>query len=471
MDFLTNLGASPRAAFILLFPFLASIVYVLGVTIYRLYFHPLAQYPGPTLAKVTDLYFTYHAWKGDRHLEFWRCHEKYGKVVRWGPNKISINSAAALKDIYGHKTNTRKSTFYSAFPPTKDTYNTHSSIDKVSHARKRRVLSQAFSDNAIRSMEKYIISEVRTFCDNLGFSLSDSSEKGWTSPKNISDQANYLTFDVMGSLAFGKAFGMLSSHPENRFAIDLVNSAAHRHLICGSFLPIHEWHLDKILFRQIAAKRQRYMQYSKAQAAERTQAGLETDRHDFFYHLLKARDPETGKGFSTAELWGESNLLIIAGSDTTSTALTGAFFYLLHNPTALAKLTTEVRAAFADVEEIRHGPALSSLPYLRACLDEAMRMSPPVPGVLPREVLPGGMEIDGLAVPAGTVVGTPHYVLHHNETYYPNSFQYKPERWIAGSEPGVDDKSVAAAHAAFCAFSIGSRGCIGKGMSNYPLPL
>lgn len=51
------------------------------------------------------------------------------------------------------------------------------------------------------------------------------------------------------------------------------------------------------------------MAYSKSQLTERTKLGEETDRRDFFYYLLKARDPETGQGFSTPELWGESNLL------------------------------------------------------------------------------------------------------------------------------------------------------------------
>lgn len=67
--------------------------------------------------------------------------------------------------------------------------------------------------------------------------------------------------------------------------------------------------LDKILFPNLAAGRARYMAYSKGQLTERTKLGEETDRRDFFYYLLKARDPETGLGFSTPELWGESNLL------------------------------------------------------------------------------------------------------------------------------------------------------------------
>jgi hypothetical protein len=67
--------------------------------------------------------------------------------------------------------------------------------------------------------------------------------------------------------------------------------------------------LDKVIFKKIAAGRAQYMAYSRGQLTQRTALGDETDRRDFFYHLLKARDPETGQGFSTPELWGESNLL------------------------------------------------------------------------------------------------------------------------------------------------------------------
>jgi len=132
---------------------------------------------------------------------------------------------------------------------------------------------------------------------------------------------------------------------------------------------------------------------------------------------------------------------------------------------AYNKVTGEVRRKFTDIEDICSGPMLSSCTYLRACIDEAMRLSPSVGGLLPREVLAGGLNVDDHYVPEGIVVGTPHYALHHNAEYYPDPFNYHPERWIIDSRTGVGEKDVELAHSAFCAFSIGPRGCIGKGMA------
>ena len=58
----------------------ANALQAVGIIVYRVFFHPLAKYPGPFLAKITDAYQLYHAYKGDRHLEFWRMHEKYGML-------------------------------------------------------------------------------------------------------------------------------------------------------------------------------------------------------------------------------------------------------------------------------------------------------------------------------------------------------------------------------------------------------
>ncbi|KAH6654714.1 isotrichodermin C-15 hydroxylase [Truncatella angustata] len=441
-----------------------STAYAIWIVVYRLYFHPLSKYPGPLLAKITDAHQLYHAWKGDRHLEFWRQHTRHGRVVRFGPNSVSFDSGEALRDIYGFRSNVRKAEFYDAF--VHPAPNTHNARDKHLHARKRRVLSQAFSDGAIKEMERYVLANVRTFCEQVGLGASEEG-KGWTVAKNMADWCNYLAMDILGDLCFGKAFHMLE-RPDNRYALELVSLATTRHLICGTMPLVGKLGLDKVLFHRIAAGRAKYMAYSKSQLTERTKLGDDTDRRDFFYHLLKARDPETGQGFTTPELWGESNLLIIAGSDTTSTAMAATLFYLVRSPTALQKATEEVRTKFGDVEDIHQGPALTSCAYLRACIDEAMRMSPSVGGIVPREVLAGGLTIDGENIPAGTVVGVPHYTIHHNAAYYPEPFVYKPERWVAGSHKAlgtVSERDVQTAHGAFCPFSIGPRGCIGKGLA------
>ncbi|KAF2117998.1 benzoate 4-monooxygenase cytochrome-like protein P450 [Lophiotrema nucula] len=471
MEFILRLLTSPILLFGSIFGVLFA--YLFAVAVYRLTFHPLAKYPGPFLAKITDIHLAWYAYKGSRHLEYYRCHEKYGHVVRIGPNSLSFDTVSALKSVYGFRSNVKKADFYKAFPVNPKAVNVHSSIDKMQHARKRRVMSHAFSDQAIKSLEKYILANVRVACDLLGVQIAraeDGGEKGWKEEWNLANWCNWLVFDIMGDLVFGKAFGMLEDE-KNRFAVSLVSNAAHRHLICGTHLTIHNWHLDKILFRKIASQRGRYMQYSKSQALERTKLGLDVDRKDFFYHLLNAKDPETGNGFSIDELWGESNLLIIAGSDTTSTAMAGTFFYLAQNPTSLQKLSREIRAAFSDVEEIVSGPKLSGCSYLRACIDESLRMTPPVAGALPREVLAGGIEIDGHHIPAGVDVGVPHYAIQHNSDYYPRPFDYVPERWLSDAAANPVYDKLSDAHSAFCPFSVGPRGCIGKGLAYVELSL
>ncbi len=158
-----------------------------------------------------------------------------GKIVRFGPNSVSFNSNTALKEIYGFRANVRKAEFYDAF--VHPAPNTHNTRDKEVHARKRRVLSQAFSDGAMKEMEKYILANIRTFCDEIGGGASHD-RKGWSTPKNMADWCNYLAMDILGDLSCWKAFHMLES-PENRYAIELVGVAAQRHLIVSRRVARH----------------------------------------------------------------------------------------------------------------------------------------------------------------------------------------------------------------------------------------
>ena len=112
-------------------------LYLFLLAVYRAFLHPLAKYPGPWLAKITELYPLYHSIVGDRHLTFWKLHEKHGNIIRYGPNQLSVNSSTGLKAIYGFKANVKKSTWYSVFPPVKGAWSVWTCVDKVIHARKR----------------------------------------------------------------------------------------------------------------------------------------------------------------------------------------------------------------------------------------------------------------------------------------------------------------------------------------------
>ena len=90
--------------------------------IYLLWFHPLAKFPGPIWAKLTNGYAAYHSWKGDLHLNMYECHQRYGKhvlffvrapkalhklidewlgdYIRYGPNRLLFNTSTALNSEY-----------------------------------------------------------------------------------------------------------------------------------------------------------------------------------------------------------------------------------------------------------------------------------------------------------------------------------------------------------------------------------
>jgi cytochrome P450 len=194
-------------------------------------------------------------------------------------------------------------------------------------------------------------------------------------------------------------------------------------------------------------------------------------RKDFFTYILRGVDEENS-AYTPGELARESNLLLVAGSDTTATVLGGILFYLLRHPAVLDKLRAEIEANFSSWEEINHtGTNLSSLHYLRAVIDETMRLAPPVPGILPRDVIREGVTIDSQFYPAGIELGVPIYALHHNESYYPDPFTFKPERWIVDKSTGVTKDDVEIAHSAFNPFSIGHRGCIGKNLAYVELSI
>ena len=153
------------------------------------------------------------------------------------------------------------------------------------------------------------------------------------------------------------------------------------------------------------------------------------------------------------------------GSDTSRVVITSTIFYCLHNPNTLDLLESEVRTAFGDVEDIRIGQRLDSCHYLRACINESMRLSPPLGAIMPRQVLSGGIHVDDHVFPEGTELGTPVYALHHQEQYYQDAFTFNPARWCVCPSDASSKEGVSLLQSAFCPFGIGPRSCAGKALA------
>ena len=227
---------------------------------------------------------------------------------------------------------------------------------------------------------------------------------------------------------------------------------------------------DKLLFSKLTKETYEYQVLSKNQAEWRISQGRISEMDDIFSALESARDPETNRMYTPVELVSEAGLLIIAGSDTTATAMASTMFYLLHNPKTLEAVQKEVRSNFFSLEDIRIGVQLSACRYLFACFDESMRLSPPVPGLLAREVLHGGINVDNIHFPEGTDIGVPIYALQHSKDYFPEPWIFKPSRWIVGQD-GTTQQSVNLARSAFGVFGYGRTSCVGKNLAYQELAL
>ncbi len=205
--------------------------------VHILTFHPLAKYPGPLWARMTDWYSVYHCWLGDRHLDFYQLHCKYGRaylgprayvqraeyytgsVVRYGPNRISVNTVTALQDIYSVRANTQKAQFYSVFSYFFKVPMIVTTIDRKDHASKKRILSQALTATAIKSMEDSILTNVRKFCQHL---LDEKPSRGWNEPKNMTEWIAYVTSDIMGEITFDRSWNTIE-RDENRHILRIIS--------------------------------------------------------------------------------------------------------------------------------------------------------------------------------------------------------------------------------------------------------
>jgi cytochrome P450 len=320
--------------------------------------------------------------------------------------------------------------------------------ERQDHSRFRRLLSHAFSDKGMREQQGVIMEYVDDFIKGL----KKASKNGES--LDMVEWFNWTTFDVIGRLAFGEDFGCLrngTTHPW--IAAVFGNLKVAVLMACFRRLGL-AWMLPYLASNKAMAARKFNFEYAAEKIAKRTGKG--TEQGDFLDNVLKNEGKETG--MSTAELTANASNLILAGSETTATLLSGCVWQLLQNPDVLEKITSEVREAFQSSDEIDLQSA-GNLKYALAVLEETMRIYPPVPSQAPRTVPAGGDTIDGDFIPEGTIIHLPQYVAHHLESNFTRPEDFHPERFLGAKEFANDN------YAVMQPFSVGPRNCIGRNLA------
>jgi cytochrome P450 len=152
--------------------------------------------------------------------------------------------------------------------------------------------------------------------------------------------------------------------------------------------------------------------------------------------------------------------------ETTASTLAATAHYMSGSSEAYRRVANEVRSTFTCKGEIRLGPKLNSCVFLRACVDESMRLSP-IAGAAPfREVEAPGIEVAGEFIPAGCDIGVATHTIHRNPKYWADPLQFKPERWLAAERQDVTRESnLNRSKKAYAPFSLGPRACVGRSLA------
>lgn len=369
-------------------------------------------------------------------------HKKYGEVVRISPNELSFATIESYNDIYGHASKGQQQ-FLKA--PSYDHGTTPHIVgirDPEEHRKTRKALSPAFSAKSLRDQENIIVEYADMFVGQL--------KKLGAGPEGIdvTEAIAWVTFDIIGELAFGESFDAVKSgttHPWVSTIIDNIRDFDIVQILRQ--LPLGMLLLPFLIpIGKIKQHYELHQELNKEKTLKRIQSNDKITREDFFKHIIKNND------FSQSAIEANAEILIIAGSETTATTLTGLMYYLSQNPHCLKRLQDEVRSAFAKKEDIT-ADATTRLPYLNAVINETLRIYPPVPFGLKRES-PGAF-VGKYYVPAGTVVSTDPWITTRDAALWRDGDAFHPERWLDEGF-GVDD-----VRDAFNPFSLGPRGCLG----------
>ncbi|CAP98032.1 hypothetical protein E8E15_000570 [Penicillium rubens] len=477
---------------LLLSPWAIILAIPVWVALYYIYpylvsYGHLSRVPGPFVAKFSNIWVGLSAKRGQKYAAVDAAHRKYGKVIRIGFNHVSIADERALNVVYGHGNGFLKDHYYEAFVArTPGMFNVR---DRAEHTRKRKIISHAFSPRSVAEFEPIMAENLHRWINQLDrIAASQPQRNGKEFARyNAMPWLSYLAFDIIGDLAFGSPFGMVNKGKDETEtqlvsggpisytpAVDVLNRRGEVSSTLGLLPALRPWarYLPDPFFTKGIAAVENLTGIAVAAVASRLDAaekGMVDSRNDILSRLLQAK-VANGRPMERDELIAEALTQLIAGSDTISNTACGIFYWILHGErsapgTIIPRLQEELDQAIGPEAKIASYCQIKGLPFLRRCIDEAMRLHSTSAIGLPRLVADHspGVDLDGFHFPPGTVLSVPSYTIHHMKNIWGDDVEeFKPDRWL---------NLTARQKTAFNPFSHGPRACVGQNVAIMELQL
>ncbi|KAJ1332082.1 aspirochlorine biosynthesis cytochrome P450 monooxygenase [Microdochium nivale] len=466
-----NLNGGIHHAAVLLGGLVVSLaVYTIGTVVYRVWLHPLSKIPGPKLLAASDVFNMYTSNVSLNMTSYTiDLHRKYGPMVRIGPNRLIVDANIAFTQVHGLR-NTTESTEFSKVPGAMfpDDHICIVGAKREVHRRQRRQIAHAFSSTALHEQEIII----NGYISRLMSEIESRARQDKT--MNIVSWFNYCAFDIIGDLAFGDAFGNLegdTTFVDNAFR-GLIGSALMRFMRAFPLLQVPLTLIlgsEETAISKAASRRNTMLGRDKARARIAMDDKVkESGRRDFATYMLR-RDKNGEEVLSEKEIQINSQILVVAGSETIATALSGAIF-LLSRPANAGKFRTlvdEIRAMYddggqGDAAAAIHIASTARLEYLHAVIEEVLRMYPPTASLSPRQS--PGAEVNGHWLPRGTIIQYFLVASFRDSAYFKDPDTFVPERWLTSSHPLYDARYDSDRKDIFKPFSMGPHDCIGKNL-------
>ncbi|KAI1453407.1 cytochrome P450 [Annulohypoxylon moriforme] len=409
---------------------------------------PLRSVPGPFLARFTNLWYFWTLRKAKFEVVNKELHEKYGPIIRYGPNRYSFNDLTATKTIYGHGTQFQKSTWYDAWSQP-HTWNLFQEKDISKHSKFRR---QYQSDYSMSSLVEY--------------------EPFSGLPVNMGHWMQCYAFDVIGCITYSKRLGFL----DQGLDIEGIIAAIENSLVYSTLVGVYPF-LHPYLFGingKLAGGGVGFVINYTLQCMQEHESGARVVDDDEkpvagkakdFLSKMVARHHKDPDAFTSYHILQGCANNMIAGSDTTAISLSAILYYLLKYPETFAKLREEVKAtqqkAGTTSKDIPFKMS-QEMPYLQAVIKEALRLHPATGLPIERVVPAGGATIAGRFFPEGSIVGVNTWIEHRNPRIFgEDANEFKPERWLSD-----DAEKVSFMNRHWMPFGLGSRTCIGRHISH-----